>query len=253
MSFLTVTNLSLTFKHQLVLRDVNFSVEADDIFVIMGETGSGKSTLQKALVGLHEPIEGSVCYGKYNLWEMPQQWREQFLLKLGVLYQQGSFLDFLTVAQNVALPLEIYSGLNGSDIEALVHLKLSLVGMLAYRDCYPSQLNLQQARRAGLAHAIALDPDVLFIDEPTLGLDPISAQEIEDILIQLRELVKMPIILVSSDVHSIFKLATKAIFLDAERKTSTVAGSPQEILEQALESKPRRFLQRYKEDYGKQD
>jgi phospholipid/cholesterol/gamma-HCH transport system ATP-binding protein len=167
----------------VLMRDLTFTVNKGDIFIIMGGSGCGKSTLLKILIGLKEPSKGQVFYGRVNFWETDADERDRVMKRFGILYQQGALWSSMTLAENVALPLEQYTNLRPPQIREVVSLKLSLVGLAGFEDFYPSEISGGMRKRAGLARAMALDPDILYFDEPSAGLDLISATLLDDLIL----------------------------------------------------------------------
>ncbi len=239
-----VRNLDLSYDDYPVMRNLNFSVNKGDIFVIMGVSGSGKSTLLKVLIGLKEPAGGEVLYDGNNFWGEDYLKQQDIMRSFGVLYQGGALWSSLTLGENVALPLELYSGLSVAQIKEVVALKLSLVGLAGCADFYPSEISGGMRKRAGLARAIALDPDIVFFDEPSSGLDPISARMLDDLIIQLRDAMGATIIVVTHELASIFAVGNNAAFLDEESKTITAIGNPKDLLANSKDPKVIQFLTR---------
>ncbi|MDD5501365.1 MAG: ATP-binding cassette domain-containing protein, partial [Candidatus Omnitrophica bacterium] len=176
-----VKNLDLGYDGFPVLRGIDFSVKKGEVFVIMGGSGCGKSTLLKAMIGLNPPQKGEILYGGVDFWKADEQRRQEMMRRFGVLYQGGALWSSLTLQENVALPLQMYSSLSAPQIQDLAILKLGLVGLGAYADFYPVELSGGMKKRAGLARAIALDPDIIFFDEPSAGLDPLSSRALDDL------------------------------------------------------------------------
>lgn len=239
-----VRHLDLYYDDYVVMRDLNFSVRKGDIFIIMGGSGCGKSTLMKTLIGLKEPSKGEILYNGENFWAGEDKQQEEMMRRFGVLYQGGALWSSLTLEENIALPLELYSRLNAAQIRQMVSLKLSLVGLAGYEDFFPAQLSGGMCKRAGLARAIALDPDIIFFDEPSAGLDPVSARMLDDLIIQLRDALGATIVIVTHELASIFAVGTNAIFLDEEKKTMIACGNPNELLSSSKDPKVIQFLTR---------
>ena len=186
-SHIEVRNLTMAYGDFVVMRELNFTIDRGDVFIIMGGSGCGKSTLMKILIGLKSPAVGQVFYEGKSLWEIDPEDRQQIMQRFGILYQSGALWSSMTLAQNVGLPLELYTGLGPGDIRDVVSLKLSLVGLAGFEGFYPSEISGGMRKRAGLARAMALDPEVLFFDEPSAGLDPVSARRLDDLILELRE------------------------------------------------------------------
>lgn len=228
----------------VVMRDVEFQVREGEIFVIMGGSGSGKSTLLKHLIGLKRPAEGTVLIRGENFWAASEREQQRMRRRMGVLYQNGALWSGLTLGENVALPLEEYTDLKPDRIAEIVSLKLALVGLKGFEEFYPSELSGGMRKRAALARAMALDPEILFFDEPSSGLDPITASRLDDLILQLRDSLGTTIIVVSHDLESIFTIADRALFLDIRKKTATALGHPKELREHPPNDEVHRFLTR---------
>lgn len=241
---LEVRGLTMSYGPHVVMRDLDFSVRRGEILVIMGGSGSGKSTLLKHLYGLEKPAEGSILFGGRDFAEADEGARKAILRRVGVLYQNGALWSGLTLTENVALPLEEYTGLHPEEIGEVVELKLALVGLRGFGSFYPAQISGGMRKRAALARATAMDPDILFFDEPSSGLDPITASRLDDLILQLRDSFGTTIVVVSHDLASIFKIADRALFLDIKEKTMTAIGSPAELRKNPPSEEVRRFLTR---------
>ncbi|MDO8662898.1 MAG: ATP-binding cassette domain-containing protein [Candidatus Omnitrophota bacterium] len=239
-----VRNLDLSYDDYEVLHDLNFSVNKGDIFVVMGGSGCGKSTLLKVLIGLKEPIKGEVLYGGANFWQEDESVQQDWIRRFGVLYQSGALWSSFTLGENVALPLELYSNLSSIQIREMVELKLSLVGLSGYADFYPAQISGGMRKRAGLARAIALDPEIIFFDEPSAGLDPLNARMLDDLIMQLRNALGATFVIVTHELASIFALGDKAVLLDAESKGIIAEGNPKDLLANSKDSRVIQFLTR---------
>jgi phospholipid/cholesterol/gamma-HCH transport system ATP-binding protein len=240
----TVRGLTVGYGDRIVLHDVSFAIARGCIFVIMGGSGSGKSTLLRCLLGLHTPVAGEIHYGAVRLDEADPARREALLRRFGVLYQGGALFTSMTLAQNVALPLEMHTRLGAAEIAALARLKLALVGLRGFEDLLPVELSGGMQKRGGLARAIALDPEILFLDEPSAGLDPITARRLDDLILGLRNGLGTTIVLVTHELDSIFKLADDGIFLDEDSGRIIGTGSPRELLARSGQPKIVDFLTR---------
>ncbi len=239
-----VENLSMGFGSFLVQQNLNFEVQSGEIFVIMGGSGCGKSTLLRHMIGLLEPQKGSISFNGVSFTASSAKNRLAQVRQFGVLFQQAALWSSLTVGENVALPIEEYTSLGRSDIQDLVHYKLSLVGLAGFADYYPSELSGGMRKRAGLARAMALDPEILFFDEPSAGLDPVTSHQLDETILQLRDSLGATVVLVSHELSSIFGIGDRAIFLDAKEKTMTGIGSPKELLRNPPTSAIHTFLTR---------
>jgi len=224
-----VQGLTMSYGSLTVMQDLNFQVQRGEIFVIMGGSGSGKSTLLKHLVGLRDPAAGTILFDGEDFGAMDEEERRTILRRMGVLYQNGALWSGLTLAENVALPLEEYSQLDRETIAEVVTLKLALVGLRGFEGFYPSEISGGMRKRAAIARATAMDPEVLFFDEPSSGLDPITASRLDDLILQIRASFGTTIVVVSHDLASIFKVADRALFLDIKEKTMTALGPPLEL------------------------
>ena len=244
---ITAKDLDMGYGDFVLMRDLNFTVSRGDIFIIMGGSGCGKSTLLKILIGLKEPSRGQVFYDGLSFWEMAPDERERIMRRFGVLYQQGALWSSMTLAENIALPLEQYTDLSPDQIREIVSLKLSLVGLAGFEDFYPSEISGGMRKRAGLARAMALDPDILFFDEPSAGLDPISARLLDDLILELRDSLGATIVIVSHELASIFAIGNNSIYLDVDSRTMTASGDPKKLLTESRNPTVRRFLTRGKE------
>ncbi|TVP57285.1 MAG: ATP-binding cassette domain-containing protein [Gemmatimonadales bacterium] len=239
-----VKGLTMSYGPLIVMEELSFQVERGEIFVIMGGSGSGKSTLLKHLIGLRAPAKGSILFEGEDFLEADERTRKGILQRMGVLYQNGALWSGLTLAENVALPLEEYTELDARSIGEVVSLKLALVGLRGFEDFYPAEISGGMRKRAALARATALDPDVLFFDEPSSGLDPITASRLDDLILQLRDSFGTTIVIVSHDLASIFKVADRAIFLDIKEKTMTAVGAPDSLRDHPPSDEVRRFMTR---------
>ena len=249
---ITVRDLDMRYGERVIQRDLNFTVRAGEIFVIMGGSGCGKSTLLRHLIGLVHPARGDVLYDGESFWTAEPEAREGIMRRFGVLYQSGALWSSLTLADNVGLPLGEYTRLTAAEIAELVSLKLALVGLAGFEEFYPSEISGGMRKRAGLARAMALDPDILFFDEPSAGLDPISSKLLDDLILELRDSLGATVVIVTHELASIFAIADNCVFLDAETKTMIATGNPRDLLEHSADPKVRRFLTRGESDGGTQ-
>ncbi|MCX5706340.1 MAG: ATP-binding cassette domain-containing protein [Candidatus Omnitrophica bacterium] len=237
-------NLELSYADYTVMRDLNFSIRKGDIFIVMGVSGCGKSTLLKALVGLNQPAKGEVRFYGKSFWDQDDSGQREIIKRFGVLYQGGALWSSMTLVENVALPLQLYSTLSAAQIREVAVLKLSLVGLEGYEDFFPSQISGGMCKRAGLARAIALDPDIIFFDEPSAGLDPVNARMLDDLILQLRDILGATIVVVTHELASIFKVGNNSVFLDPETKTIIAEGDPKDLLANSHDLRVIQFLTR---------
>jgi phospholipid/cholesterol/gamma-HCH transport system ATP-binding protein len=241
---ITVENLTLAYGDFLIQRDLNFTINRGDIFIIMGGSGCGKSTLLKQLVGLKRPAKGEILYDGVSYWDSEPEIQERLKRRFGILFQSGALWSSMTLAENVAMPLELYTDLKPGQIREVVALKLALVGLGGFEEFYPSEISGGMKKRAGLARAMALDPDLLFFDEPSAGLDPISARLLDDLIIELSESLGTTVVVVTHELASIFAIGTNSVFLDADVKTMTASGDPKRLLRESPDPKVISFLTR---------
>lgn len=237
-----VKNLTMSYDSYIVMKDINFSVYRGEIFLIIGGSGCGKSTLLKYLIGLKQCPQGKIFYDGVDICN--ERSHKIIYKKMGVLYQSGALWSSMTIAENIGLVLEEYSNLSKAEIARMIDLKLSLVGLTEFKDLYPAQLSGGMKKRAGLARALALDPEILFLDEPSAGLDPISAAKLDDLILKIRENFGTTIIAVTHDLDSIFKIGDRVVYLDAESKTVTIEGRPDTLKGNVIYPKVSNFLSR---------
>ena len=241
--FIEVRALTMAYGDFVVQHDLDFVVNQGDIFVVMGGNGCGKSTLMRALVGLQAPAHGSVFYGGEDFWSATPEVRQRLKRRLGVLFQGGALWSSLTLAENVALPLSDYTGLPPARIDEIVSFTLALVGLAGFEEFYPAELSGGMKKRAALARAMALDPDILVIDEPSSGLDPLTARRLDELIVELRDSLGTTIVVVTHELASILSIGNNSIYLDADTHTMIATGNPQVALESG-HPKVRHFLTR---------
>lgn len=244
---ITVRDLTMAFGSFVLMRDLNFVVNRGDVFIIMGGSGCGKSTLLRHLIGLIEPAKGEIFYDRLNFTRAVPEERERMLRRFGILYQSGALFSSLTLVDNVSLPLGEFTRLTPAQIREVAALKLALVGLRGFEDYYPNQISGGMQKRAGLARAMALDPEVLFFDEPSAGLDPISSRLLDDLILELRDSLGSTIVVVTHELASIFTIGNNSVFLDPETRTIIAQGDPKELRDHCPDLKVRRFLARGEE------
>jgi phospholipid/cholesterol/gamma-HCH transport system ATP-binding protein len=244
---ITVRDLTMAYGTYVLMRDMSFTVRQGDVFVVMGASGSGKSTLLRHLIGLNQPAHGSIYYKEEDFTAAEPSRRERLLRNVGVLFQGGALWSAMTLSENVGLLLEEYTDLPPAEIRQIAALKLALVGLKGFEDYYPSQISGGMQKRAGLARAIALDPSILFFDEPSAGLDPISARRLDELILNLRDSLGMTAVVVTHDLASIFAIGSNSIYLDVPSRTITASGAPKELLAHTQDPTLRSFLTRGEE------
>jgi phospholipid/cholesterol/gamma-HCH transport system ATP-binding protein len=242
-----VRDLTMAYGDFVVMHDLNFTINRGDVFIIMGGSGCGKSTMMTILIGLKAPAKGRVLYGDVDFWQADEPTRERIVRRAGVMYQSGALWSSMTLAENIALPLETYTDLSPALIREVVALKLALVGMAGYERFYPSEISGGMQKRAGIARAMALDPEILFFDEPSAGLDPVSARRLDDLILELRESLKTTMVVVTHELASIFAIGSNCVFLDASIRTMTATGNPNTLLAETEDPVLRLFLTRGEE------
>jgi phospholipid/cholesterol/gamma-HCH transport system ATP-binding protein len=239
-----VENLTMAYGEFVIQRDLSFEIRRGDIFVIMGDSGCGKSTLLRHFIGLKSPAAGRVLFDGESFWDADADRRDRLLRTFGVLFQSGALWSSMTLAENIALPLLEYTTLTKSEVREVASLKLALVGLAGFEDFYPSEISGGMQKRAGLARAMALDPEILFFDEPSAGLDPLSSRRLDELIVELRDSLGATVVLVTHELASIFTIGNDSVFLDAERRTMIAQGNPRELLESCPVPKVRAFLRR---------
>jgi phospholipid/cholesterol/gamma-HCH transport system ATP-binding protein len=244
---IVVRGLTMAYGSFVLMRDLDFTVNRGDIFIIMGGSGSGKSTLLRHMIGLKEAAEGDISYSGESFTRAGPDERNAILRRCGVLYQKGALWSSMTLAENVGLPLQEYTRLSAKEIREVSSLKLALVGLKGFEDYYPSQISGGMQKRAALARAMALDPEILFFDEPSTGLDPITSRLLDELILELRASLGATIVVVTHELASIFAIGDNSLFLDAESKTMIAHGDPKELLRSCTDPRVQRFLRRGEE------
>ncbi len=241
---ISVVNLRVSYGEREVLHGITFEVQRGETLVILGGSGSGKSTLLRTLVGLEKPSSGEVWIEGVNIAQAPERQLDEIRKKMGVSFQGGALFGSMTVGDNVALPLREHTQLEESTIEIMVRIKLEQVGLASFEDFMPSQLSGGMKKRAAVARALAMDPEILFFDEPSAGLDPIIAAGIDDLILELKKAYTISIIVVTHELASAFLIADRMLLID--RGNIIAAGTKAEL---ATSTNPhvRQFLDRVPE------
>lgn len=237
-------DITIAYGDFVVQRDLNFTVNRGDVFIIMGGSGCGKSTLLKSMIGLKEPSTGDIYYDGVPFWASGSQGRDNMKRKFGTLFQSGALWSSMTLAENIGLALKQYTSLSDAEIREVAAYKLMLVGLAGFEDYYPNEISGGMKKRAGLARAMALDPDILFFDEPSAGLDPISAKLLDDLILELRDSLGTTVVVVTHELASIFAIGNNAVFLDPDTKTQLATGNPCEMRDHHSNEVVRNFLRR---------
>jgi len=239
-----VENLTMAYGDFVVQRDLDFSIERGDVFIIMGGSGCGKSTLMKIMIGLKPPASGEVYYEDRAFWAATPAERESMKRHVGTMFQRGALWSSMTLAENIGLALRQYTDLGDAEIRDVAAYKLMLVGLAGFEDYYPSEISGGMNKRASLARAMALDPDILFFDEPSAGLDPLSARRLDDLILELSETLETTVVIVTHELASIFAIGNNSVFLDTDAKTQLATGNPRDLRDGHPNFVVRNFLQR---------
>lgn len=239
-----VEGLEARYDDRVILQNVSFAVKRGEIFFIIGGSGCGKSTLLRNLVGLNQPSKGTVRFFGRDFTHCAPHERKELLRTFGILYQAGALWSSMTVRENVALPLELFTKLNRRERDEVVALKLAQVGLARYGDYLPNELSGGMRKRAGLARALALDPAIVFFDEPSAGLDPVTSLKLDELILQVRDTLGTTIVVVSHELASIFDIADRVIMLERESKGLIAEGDPRTLRDRSDDPRVREFLNR---------
>jgi len=241
-----VKDLTMAYGDFVIQRDLDFTIRRGDVFIIMGGSGCGKSTLLKHLIGLMAPAKGEIWFDDIDFWQAPPHRQEMIKRRFGVLFQSGALWSSLTLQENVALPLQEYTELSKREVNEIASLKLALVGLAGFEQFYPAEISGGMRKRASLARAIALDPEVLFFDEPSAGLDPISSRRLDELILEIRDSLGATVVVVTHELASIFTIGNDSVFLDNESRTIIARGDPIMLRDSSENIKVRAFLNRGK-------
>jgi phospholipid/cholesterol/gamma-HCH transport system ATP-binding protein len=242
---LALRDITLAFGAKVIQHDLSLDVRRGTIFAVMGGSGCGKSTVLKAMIGLLRPRVGRFLVNGEDYWAGSEQRRTEIgRQRFGVLFQNAALWSAMTVGMNVALPMQMFTGLDEISIRRLVMLKLGLVGMEHAVEQLPAELSGGMRKRAGLARALALDPDILFFDEPSAGLDPITSSRLDDLIVNLRDGLGATVVIVSHELPSLFAIADDGVFLDAQTKTVIAHGSPSALRDSCADPQVQAFMRR---------
>jgi phospholipid/cholesterol/gamma-HCH transport system ATP-binding protein len=247
-AIIKVENLTAAYGDLILLENVSFDVRRGEVFIILGGSGCGKSTLMKHLIGLKAPAAGEILIAGGNLEKASGSERAALLRKFGVMYQSGALFGSMSLLENVMLPLEEFTGLPREARELVARMKLDLVGLAAAAERFPSEVSGGMQKRAAIARAMALDPDVLFLDEPSAGLDPVTSAGLDDLIKRLNGVLGVTFVIVSHELASIYAIADRVIMLDASKKGIIAEGRPSDLRDKSGDPFVHAFFHREAED-----
>lgn len=232
------------YGDRIVQRELNFTIGKSEIFAIMGPSGCGKSTLMRSAVGLLKPMEGRILYSGESYWDADTERQKTLMQSFGVMYQGGALWSSMSLAENIALPMTEFRDLDEEQAYEIASLKLALVGLAGFEDYYPAEISGGMRKRAAIARAMALDPETLFLDEPSAGLDPISSRLLDELVVHLRESLGTTVVIVSHELYSILSICDNSVFLDTETSTMLASGNPRLLRDESENRQVREFLSR---------
>jgi phospholipid/cholesterol/gamma-HCH transport system ATP-binding protein len=239
-----VRDITMAYGENVIQQNLNFDIYRGDVFVIMGGSGCGKSTLLKHMLGLITPVRGDILYEGRSFTHATDQQQNFMRRRWGITYQSGGLFSAMSLAENIALPLQLYTEYSNSEIDDIIAYKLALVGLAGYQDYHPAEISGGMRKRAALARAIALDPDILFFDEPSAGLDPISSRLLDELIVQMRESLGATVVMVTHELPSIFDIASNSVYLDNNTRTMIAYGNPLDLRDHTTQPVVRQFLTR---------
>jgi len=240
--FVKFENVTIAYGDNVIVRDLNFTINHGDIFVLMGMSGCGKSTVMRSIIGLVKPVKGHIFVNGMDLWSLPQDKRDEIVETFGISYQSGALFSSMTLYENIALPLEMKTNLSPQEIRKRVMEKLELVGLGDYADFYPSEISGGMIKRAALARAMIITPQALFFDEPSAGLDPLRAAQLDNLILDISRKTGATVVMVTHELDSIMTIATNSVYIDAQTKTITGGGKPTQLLRTTKNRQIREFL-----------
>jgi len=244
MNAIEIQDLRVGYGDKVLLQDLNFSIATGEVFVILGGSGCGKSSLLKNLFGLYQPLAGDVLIDGMNITKAQGQERQNIMTRFGVMYQQGALFGSMTLLENVRLLMEEYTQLSRPEMDLLARCKLDLVGLLPYASYMPNEISGGMQKRAAIARAIALDPKILFLDEPSAGLDPITSADLDQTILDLAKNLGITFVIVSHELASIYAIANRIIMLDKESKSIIAQGDPRVLRDSSADPRVRQFFNR---------